>query len=174
MKKNIACQSRNITRMLNQNLSIWLHGQLKFRCILNNFGLSKPCIGNIRRYCIVRESNPGRLRGRRAFYHQTNDAFLQLTNSYQKNFLTKYFIALKQKPGSEQGASLIIRRVWNKNGLFDCIPCGGSQFRYQESAATSRNNGVKYFWRSNLVFKAKLYTKSFVTFENKYVLNVLD
>ena len=32
---------------------------------------------------------------------------------------------------SEQGASLIIRKVWNKNGLFDCIPCGGSQFRYQ-------------------------------------------
>ena len=26
--------------------------------------------------CIVRESNPGRPRGRRAFYHWTNDAFL--------------------------------------------------------------------------------------------------
>ena len=28
--------------------------------------------------CIVRESNPGRPRGRRAFYHWTNDAFLLL------------------------------------------------------------------------------------------------
>ena len=27
-------------------------------------------------FCIVRESNPGRPRGRRAFYHWTNDAFL--------------------------------------------------------------------------------------------------
>ena len=97
MKINIACQSPNITRMLNQNLSIWLHGQLKFRCILNNFGLSKPCIGNIRRYCIVRESNPGRLRGRRGFYHQTNDAFLQLTNSYQIFFFNKLFYCIETK-----------------------------------------------------------------------------
>ena len=32
--------------------------------------------GDKRWYCIVRESNPGRPRGRRAFYHWTNDARL--------------------------------------------------------------------------------------------------
>ena len=41
--------------------------------------------------CIVRESNPGRPRGRRAFYHWTNDAVLSL------NFMQKIRINTRKK-----------------------------------------------------------------------------
>ena len=48
---------------------------------LNIFKLAK-------KHCIVRESNPGRPRGRRAFYHWTNDATLSklFLNTTQQNF----------------------------------------------------------------------------------------
>ena len=39
--------------------------------------------------CIVRESNPGRPRGRRAFYHWTNDALLLLGVCSPDAYLTK-------------------------------------------------------------------------------------
>ena len=50
---------------------------------------SFPNIFNLaKKHCIVRESNPGRPRGRRAFYHWTNDATLSKLyhNTTQQNF----------------------------------------------------------------------------------------
>jgi hypothetical protein len=44
--------------------------------------------------CIVRESNPGRPRGRRAFYHWTNDAFLLL---WTKLKILKMYVKVKKR-----------------------------------------------------------------------------
>ena len=61
---------------------IWSKSRLRIRVKRNYWSRHKID-------CIVRESNPGRPRGRRAFYHWTNDALLLLAVCSPDAYLTK-------------------------------------------------------------------------------------
>ena len=83
------CHPGDVAQMVERSLSMWEVGgsippvSKTFSSLLfTNIACNHAWVGSMwllnyyqrKKVCIVRESNPGRPRGRRAFYHWTNDA----------------------------------------------------------------------------------------------------
>ena len=70
------CQHGDVAQMVERSLSMWEVGG-SIPPVSKIFFFTKPFRWwKPKSNCIVRESNPGRPRGRRAFYHWTNDAHI--------------------------------------------------------------------------------------------------
>ena len=102
-------------------------------------------IEKIETWCIVRESNPGRPRGRRTFYHWTNDASVLLVSWSElatfgifECFNKKNYFFFKSKPIS---APVLFKK-----------PPGGVGSDFFWSQETICQN--LHFWRQHLHFLA--------------------
>ncbi len=130
--------------------------------------------------CIVRESNPGRPRGRRAFYHWTNDALLlwfvsikyrfNFFSMYQHFFLKKLSEAVLNGLGRKRGKAKSLNWMTLSTVASEVISKTENKFRRHTVGDWAKCIATEKVFRKNISTFFSLYFMIIMTRELNFML----